>query len=66
MPALKQLLDSGRAVEGSRPCPRAVVAAPAWRNAAGRLASGRLALLGLWGEPEAARTRPSSSERRQR
>jgi len=54
MPALKQLLDSGRAVEGSRPCPRAVVAAPAWRNAAGRLASGRLALLGLWGEPEAA------------
>lgn len=54
MPALKQLLDAGRAVGAHRPCPRAVVEAPAWRNAAGRLASGRLTLLALWGEPEAA------------
>ncbi len=54
MPALKQLLDSGVADAAHGPYPRAVVEASVWRNAAGRLASGRLTLLGLWGETDAA------------
>ncbi len=54
MPALNQLLDKGAIAAAHRPCPRAVVEAAVWRNAAGRLASGRLTLLDLWGERDAA------------
>ena len=49
-PALSDLLRDGRRVPSHRPWPRAVVDPAAWEAAAGRLAEGRLALLGLWGD----------------
>ncbi|MGY8680165.1 NADH-quinone oxidoreductase subunit C [Bradyrhizobium sp. UFLA05-153] len=39
------------AVPSHRPWPRVVVAEAGWRAAVDELAAGRLALLGLWGEP---------------
>jgi len=44
------LLESGRAIEGHRPFPRAVVDATAWRQAAEHLAAGDCTLSSLWGE----------------
>ena len=41
----------GRIVSGHRPWPRIEVQADIWSEAADRLSSGALILLGLWGEP---------------
>jgi Ni,Fe-hydrogenase III large subunit len=48
--ALEDLIRAGEAVRDHRPWPRAVVAAETWNLAVDRLATGRLTLLGLWGE----------------
>jgi Ni,Fe-hydrogenase III large subunit len=49
--ALGELVASGERVAAHRPWPRVAVASEAWLEAARLLAGGRLALLGLWGEP---------------
>jgi len=51
MPALIDLVLEGRRIPGHRPWPRAVIGPDLWTFAAGELAEGRWALLGLWGEP---------------
>lgn len=44
---------NGRLAAGHRPWPRLEVQAGVWTEAADRLSSGLLTLLGLWGEPQA-------------
>jgi Ni,Fe-hydrogenase III large subunit len=51
MGTIAALLEMGRAIEGHRPFPRAVVDAAVWRQAAGQLSAGACTLLSLWGEP---------------
>jgi Ni,Fe-hydrogenase III large subunit len=51
MGTVAALLEMGRAIEGHRPFPRAVVDAAVWRQAAVHLADGACTLLSLWGEP---------------
>lgn len=53
MPALSDLLATGRLVPDHRPCPRAIVEPSVWSFAAAQLAAGRWTLLGLWGERDA-------------
>jgi Ni,Fe-hydrogenase III large subunit len=50
MAALTEIITQGRCVDGHRPWPRAVVMPDAWSTVAGELASGRVTLLGLWGD----------------
>jgi Ni,Fe-hydrogenase III large subunit len=50
MPALIDLIGTGRAVPGHRPWPRTVVDREVWSFAAEQLAEGHWTLLGLWGE----------------
>lgn len=47
---LAELIRAGAVVDGHRPWPRVVVDEAGWTEAGARLASGRLTLLGLWGE----------------
>ena len=49
---LFDLLASGAAVGAHRPWPRAVVSEDGWRAAIAQLASGRITLLALFGEPQ--------------
>ena len=51
MPSLIDRILEGREILQRRPWPRAVVGAHLWRFVTNELAQGRLALLGLWGEP---------------
>jgi Ni,Fe-hydrogenase III large subunit len=51
MPSLIDRIMEGRKIRQRRPWPRAVVGAHLWKFVANELAQGRLALLGLWGEP---------------
>ena len=51
MPSLIDLMLEGREIRQRGPWPRAVVGAHLWKFVANELAQGRLALLGLWGEP---------------
>lgn len=53
MPTLIELVRNGRAVEGHRPWPRAIIDDAAWGNATIQLADGHWTLLGLWGEADA-------------
>ncbi len=53
MPALIDLIETGRQAAGHRPSPRAVVDREVWSFAAEQLAQGHWALLGLWGEAAA-------------
>jgi Ni,Fe-hydrogenase III large subunit len=50
MAAVANLVGKGEAAGHHRPFARASVAAEVWTSAAGQLARGELALLGLWGE----------------
>ncbi len=50
---LAVLVAEGDPVAGHRPWPRVAVSAATWSAAAGELAEGRLALLGLFGEADA-------------
>ncbi|MDG4884872.1 NADH-quinone oxidoreductase subunit C [Mesorhizobium sp. WSM4884] len=52
MPALSDLVETGRPVEHHAPWHRAKVAPKVWNLAVEQLAAGRWSLLGLWGEPE--------------
>lgn len=52
MPALIDLLQSGRLVAEHRPWPRVAVDAVTWETAAAGLAAGEWSLLDLWGEPD--------------
>jgi Ni,Fe-hydrogenase III large subunit len=54
MAELSTLLASGRAIEGHRPWPRAVVDGTTWQRAAEWIAAGGATLLSLWGEPTRA------------
>lgn len=53
MPALIDLIETGRQVAGHRPWPRVVVDREVWSFAAEQLARGHWALIALWGEAEA-------------
>jgi Ni,Fe-hydrogenase III large subunit len=53
VPRLAELIAKGRIIASHRPCPRAVAGDDLWLDLAARLASGREALLGLWGEASA-------------
>src|SRR5438477_2524195 len=50
MPALSDLIANGERLPRHEPWPRFAFDAGAWISAADRLAAGRLALIGLWGE----------------
>lgn len=52
MPVLDDLIARGRRVPHHRGWPRRIVDTAAWDEALMALATGRLALLGLWGEPD--------------
>ena len=52
MPSLNEIVAAGRRMD-TRPWPRALVTADAWREVTHMLAEGRATLLGLWGEPGA-------------
>ena len=52
MPALVDLIESGRPVEHHAPSRRTVVAPKIWNFAVEQLTEGRWSLLGLWGEPD--------------
>jgi Ni,Fe-hydrogenase III large subunit len=63
MPALSDLLGTGRLVPDHRPCPRAVVEPGVWSFAAAQLATGRWTMLGLWGEQDAVHMAIAETER---
>lgn len=50
IPALADIIGSGRKVEAHAPWPRVVVSADIWQNIAGRLAASQWTLAGLWGD----------------
>jgi Ni,Fe-hydrogenase III large subunit len=50
MPTLARAVAQGRKIEAHRPWPRIVVDDALWQSLASRVADGRCALLGLWGE----------------
>jgi Ni,Fe-hydrogenase III large subunit len=53
MPTLARAVAQGRKIEAHRPWPRIVVDDALWQSLASRLADGRCALLGLWGDIDA-------------
>src|SRR5579885_1739824 len=54
MAVLSETLAKAQPCLAHHPVPRAVVGAEAWKQAAQALAEGRMTLLGLWGEHDAA------------
>jgi Ni,Fe-hydrogenase III large subunit/Ni,Fe-hydrogenase III component G len=50
MPSLADIIQQGQRVEQHRPWPRSVVTEAVWRRLAGDLGTGRVSLLGLWGD----------------
>jgi Ni,Fe-hydrogenase III large subunit len=50
VPALIDIIASGRAIADHRPCPRRVVDAGLWQTLAQQIAEGRWTLFGLWGD----------------
>ncbi|HLW91219.1 MAG TPA: NADH-quinone oxidoreductase subunit C [Roseiarcus sp.] len=50
MPTLAKAIAQGRRIGGRQPWPRVIVDDALWQALASRLADGRSALLGLWGE----------------
>jgi len=54
MALLSDINLQGRPVEGHRPWPRLVVTSEVWRHLANELATGRVTLLGLWGDAGAS------------
>jgi Ni,Fe-hydrogenase III large subunit len=53
MTALSDIAKKGQKVAGHRPWPRVVASKDVWRSAIEQLASGRVTLLGLWGDEHA-------------
>src|SRR5579859_6123869 len=49
---LAEVISQGQRVAAHRPWPRVIVTAQVWREVTQRLAAGRVALLGLWGDAD--------------
>jgi len=50
MAGLLDIIPQGERIERHQACPRFVVTAEAWRQAAAQIAAGRATLVGLWGD----------------
>jgi Ni,Fe-hydrogenase III large subunit len=53
MPALSDMMEKGERLPRHGPWPRVILDETSWNSAADQLATGELALLGLWGEASA-------------